>query len=75
MSTPLLSQPARPRDPLMRIDDVAEYTGIPVSTWRTWRQRGHGPQAARLGAALVWRQSQIDAWLDEQFAKAAAGTK
>lgn len=63
-------------DRLLRIHEVAEMTGMPVETWRTWVARKQGPQPARLGRRLVWRESQIESWIDEQFELAATtGTK
>ncbi|MFC6154050.1 helix-turn-helix transcriptional regulator [Nocardioides yefusunii] len=63
------------QDPLLRIEDVAALTGIPVNTWRTWIASKKGPQPAKLGGRLFWRRSQIDRWLDEQFAAAAASER
>lgn len=57
-------------DKLLRIEAVSEMLGIPVDTLRNWRAHGRGPQPAKLGRRLVWRESQINAWLDEQFALA-----
>lgn len=54
-------------DKLLRIEDVAEMTGIPVNTWHYWRSTGKGPRPAKLGRRLVWRESQINSWIDEQF--------
>lgn len=54
---------------LMRIEDVAAQTGVPVGTLRYWRLRdqGEGPRSARLGRRVVYRQSDVDAWVAEQF--------
>lgn len=57
---------ALPATGLLRIEQVAERTGVAVSTLRHWRQHGHGPKAARIGRRLVYRAADVDAWMDEQ---------
>lgn len=54
---------------LLRIGEVAKMTGIPVATLRYWRHRGTGPNSAKLGRAIVYREEDVIAWVDEQFAK------
>ena len=49
--------------------EVAELTGFSVNTLRTWRQRGIGPKSARLSGSVVYRQSDVEAWVDAQFAE------
>lgn len=57
------------RDRLLRIGQVSEWTGISENTLRYWRARdeGEGPKAAKIGKNLVWRESDVQAWLDAQF--------
>ena len=57
---------------LLRIEDVAGMTGIPVATLRFWRHEGRGPHSAKLGRRVVYRLSDVEAWIDEQFETAAA---
>lgn len=57
-------------DQLLTIDEVSELTRIPVNSLRSMRQRGAGPEAARLGKRLVYRRSAVLAWIDERFAAA-----
>jgi excisionase family DNA binding protein len=43
---------------------VAEALDCSISTVRSWRKRGVGPQYHRLGPRLVrYRRADIDAWL------------
>lgn len=58
-------------DRLLRIEDVAEMTGIPVATWRHWRATGSGPRSARLGRRVVYRERDVQAWIDAQFGESA----
>ena len=54
------------RDPLLGIEVVAEYLGVPVATIYAWRKNGYGPRAFRVGKHLRWRDSEVQAWLEKQ---------
>lgn len=41
--------------------------GVPVATLRYWRHLGTGPKSAKLGRAIVYREEDVIAWVDEQF--------
>ncbi len=56
---------------LLRVFEVAELTGIPEATLRFWRHQGTGPGSAKLGRRVVYREEDVLAWIDEQFAKDA----
>ncbi len=53
---------------LLRVADVATMTGIPEATLRFWRHQGTGPRSAKLGRRVVYREADVQAWIDEQFA-------
>lgn len=55
---------------LMRIEDVSEMTGVTLNTLRFWRSEGKGPKSAKMGRRVVYRESDVRAWLDAQFDKA-----
>lgn len=57
---------------LLRLSEVAEITGIPEATLRFWRHQGTGPKSARLGRRVVYREADVQAWIDAQFAKGEA---
>lgn len=57
-------------DKLLRIDDVAEMTGISANTLRFWRHKGTGPPSAKFGRRIVYREAEILAWIDAQFENA-----
>lgn len=59
-------------DKLLKIEDVAEMTGVATNTLRYWRHRGVGPKSAKFGRRIVYRESDVLAWIDEQF-EASAG--
>jgi hypothetical protein len=41
-------------------------------TLRYWRAQGIGPRWAKLGRRIVYRRSDVQAWIDEQFEANAA---
>jgi len=56
------------REQFLRIEDVADWTGVPVNTLRWWRASGEGgPKSAKLGRRIVYRESDVQAWIDAQF--------
>lgn len=42
--------PERGLDPLLSIDDLAGYLGLPVRTIYAWRTEGKGPRGVLLGS-------------------------
>lgn len=58
---------------LLRIEEVSDQTGVPVETLRYWRKRdkGEGPKSAKLGRRVVYRESDVEAWVNAQFADAS----
>jgi len=55
------------REHLLRIEDVSEWTGVPENTLRFWRATGTGPRSAKLGRRVVYREADVQAWIDAQF--------
>lgn len=53
---------------LLRLPDVAELTGVPENTLRFWRHVGTGPRSAKLGRRVVYREEDVTAWVEQQFA-------
>jgi len=53
-----------PIEPLLTLDDVVAYLGIPKNTLYRWRVDGHGPRAVRIGKHLRYRRTELEAWLD-----------
>lgn len=50
---------------LLTTEELAEYLQIPVRTIEDWRHRDYGPKYARMGKRVRYRQSAVDAWLEE----------
>lgn len=52
---------------LMKMTEVSEYTGISISTLRWLRHQRRGPKGGVVAGRVMYRQSDVDAWLDAQF--------
>lgn len=54
---------------LLTLPEVSERYRIPVATLRFWRHKGDvGPRSFRVGRRVVYRLSDCETWLAEQYA-------
>ena len=53
-------------EPLIDVEELAEYLGVPVTTIYDWRTNGKGPPAHRFGKRLKFAVSDVRAWLAAQ---------
>ena len=53
-------------EPLISIEALSQYLGVPVTTIRDWRTDGKGPRAIRVGGRVRFATSDVLTWLDEQ---------
>lgn len=53
-------------DPLWTIHDVSAYLRIPVETLRTWRKRGDGPPAHKMGKHLRYAPTAVRRWAERE---------
>ena len=53
-------------EPLMNIEELAEYLGVPVTTIYDWRVAGKGPCAIRVGRSLKFAVSDVHDWIELQ---------
>lgn len=58
-------------EPLMTIDEVAEYLRVPVLTIRWLRQEGRFAPAVKVGRRLMWERCAVVAWVEQQREPAA----
>ncbi len=56
---------------ILGIEQLAEELNTSVNTIRYWRTTGYGPRSARIGRRVVYRRTDVDAWVDAQFEEAA----
>lgn len=65
------SADAQGRFQIKTIEEAAEFLRTPVSTLRYWRHMKKGPRAARIGGRIMYRQADLENWLNDQFEKEA----
>jgi predicted DNA-binding transcriptional regulator AlpA len=50
--------------PLWSVQDVAGFLQVPVQTLYSWRVRGEGPPALKIGKYLRYRPEDVQRWVD-----------
>ncbi|MGH3988990.1 MAG: helix-turn-helix transcriptional regulator [Actinomycetes bacterium] len=53
-------------EPLMGVQELAEYLGVPVQTIYDWRLSGRAPRAYKLGKNLRFAVSDVAQWLEQR---------
>jgi len=53
-------------DKLLTTREVAEITRLAPETLRYWRWKGIGPKSFRLGSRVVYRETDVFAWIEGQ---------
>jgi hypothetical protein len=61
------------QDDLLIPEEVGPMIRRPLGTLRQWRHRGVGPRSFRLAGKVVYRRSDVEAWIAEQEQATAAG--
>ena len=59
-------------EPLLDIDDLAAYPGVPKQTIYDWRVNAKGPRAYRIGKHLRFTVSDVRDWVAAQREPAEA---
>ena len=49
---------------LLTVKQVAALLQVPPATLHTWRYRGIGPKAMKVGRYLRYRRGDVEEWLD-----------
>ncbi|NNM44584.1 helix-turn-helix transcriptional regulator [Knoellia koreensis] len=52
-------------DKLLTTQEVADLTRVTVHTVRFWRKNGTGPQGFRLGKRVVYRERDVQTWVQQ----------
>lgn len=55
-------------DKLLTITEVAELTRLSEATLRWFRYCDKGPKSGKLGRRVMYRESDVLTWIDQQFA-------
>lgn len=51
---------------LLTAKEVADHLRVPIGTVYRWNYIGTGPRAITVGRHVVYRESDVDAWLEER---------
>jgi predicted DNA-binding transcriptional regulator AlpA len=54
-------------DEIMLLPEVAKMTRLSEDTIRWLRHTGTGPRSGKLGRRVVYRRSDVQAWIDAGF--------
>lgn len=54
------------REEFIEAPDLAEFLGISLETLYRWNREGKSPKHYRIGKKLQYRQSDVEAWIEEQ---------
>lgn len=55
---------------LLTLDEAAAMIRTPPATLRFWRHKGTGPTSFKVGRRVMYRETDIEAWLAQQYATA-----
>lgn len=58
---------------LLTLEEAADRLRTPASTLRFWRNRRTGPVSIKVGRRVMYREADIEAWIEAQFAAAERG--
>ena len=53
-------------EPLIGVEELAEYLGVPVQTIYDWRLSGPAPRAYKFGKHLRFAARDIAEWLEQR---------
>lgn len=53
-------------EPLLSVEELAGYLGVPVQTIYDWRVHGKGPRAYRVGKRIRFAACDVRAWVEAQ---------
>jgi excisionase family DNA binding protein len=62
----IATTPTSGLDPLLSIEELAEYLGVPITTIYDWRVDGKGSCGVRVGRHVKFAVSDVLSWIDEQ---------
>ncbi|ACZ30598.1 phage transcriptional regulator, AlpA [Xylanimonas cellulosilytica DSM 15894] len=51
-------------EPLLSIEDLSEYIGVPMKTIKDWRTKGEGPAAIKIGNHVRYDVRDVRAWIE-----------
>lgn len=58
---------------LLNQTEAADFLGLGVQTLEAWRCRRKGPSYLKVGAAVRYRMSDLEKWLESRTVKCGGG--
>lgn len=52
---------------LLTVEQLAAYLAVPKATVYSWRSRGQGPPAIKVGTLVRYRLGDVDAWIEDHL--------
>ncbi len=52
--------------------EVGEWLDVPLATVYRWNSDDSGPRRVRVGRHVRYRESDVESWLEAQFARGVA---
>ena len=59
-------------DELLTPAEVADRVRRPIATVKYWRAVKLGPESANVGGRVLYRASDVEKWIEQEFQKARA---
>jgi len=59
---------------IVGIAEAAQRLGRPVATLYDWRYKGVGPRSAKIGGKVMYREADLEAWIEAAFAEGRGET-
>lgn len=57
---------------LLTLTEAAALLRAPVATLRWWRHNGIGPHSFKIGRHVMYRQTDLNAWIEAQHQNGSA---
>lgn len=57
---------------LLTITELSKIISVSPDTLYQWRHRGYGPRSTKAGRRVLYRRSDVDAWLESNSTAPAA---
>jgi excisionase family DNA binding protein len=54
-------------------EEVGAMVRAPAETVRYWRHIGKGPRSFKVGRRVLYRRSDVEAWIEDMYAGQGAG--
>lgn len=70
-----MDQRSDPASEFLTVLELATWLRTPEATLRYWRHIGEGPTSIRVGRRVLYRQRDVDGWLDAQAARTGRGSE